>query len=275
MVLFNDSLVVVRGGGDLASGVIYRLHRAGFPVVVTELPQPQLIRRTVCYGAAAYDVVVEVEDIIARRVSDAPACLPVLENNEIPVILDAAKQTIETLKPVVVVDARMQKRNSDTTLEDAPLVIALGPGYTAGQDCHVIIETNRGHFLGRTIYLGSAIPDTGKPGIVANKSTSRVLRAPSDGTVVAVVEIGESLTAGQVIASVNGETIRAPFSGVLRGLVHPALPVTKGMKIGDVDPRAKREHCFFISDKALAVGGGVLEAVFSASQVRRYWNMTE
>ena len=170
------------------------------------------------------------------------------------------------LAPAVVVDAIMAKRNTGTRLDDAPLVIALGPGFTAGEDCHAVIETNRGHWLGRVIHDGSAEADTGRPGAVTGvgERQSRVLRAPGAGYLVSHVEIGQQVAAGQAIAgltSPSGDQIIAPFSGVLRGIIHPSVPVTAGMKVGDLDPRGDRAHCFTISDKSLAIAGGVLEAI--------------
>ncbi len=193
---------------------------------------------------------------------------PFLDEGTIPVIIDPGKDSIAALRPAVVIDARVAKINLDTRIDDAPLVIALGPGFTAGVDCHAVIETNRGHKLGRVFWEGSAEPDTGIPGSVAGKESERVLRAPADGIVTPVVMIGEYVKAGTLIARVGDAPVTAPFDGVLRGLVDNDIPVTAGLKIGDVDPRAKREYCFSISDKSLAIGGGALEAIFSAPQIR-------
>jgi xanthine dehydrogenase accessory factor len=170
------------------------------------------------------------------------------------------------LAPSVIVDARVAKYNIDTTIHDAPLVIALGPGFTAGVDCHAVIETNRGHDLGRVIWHGSAEPNTGVPGSVGGKTVDRVLRAPIDGTVTQIALLGQRVKGSQLLALVNGEPVYAPFDGVLRGIIDNDVAVKKGMKIGDLDPRAKREYCFTISDKSLAIGGGVVEAVMSKLQ---------
>jgi len=266
-VLFKDILVVIRGGGDLASGVIYRLHKAGFPIVITELSIPLLVRRTVSYGEAAISGKITVEGITAQRFENPPT--PVLPDSIIPLVCDDSKHIIHQLKPVVVIDGRMMKHNPDTTLHDAPLVIALGPGYTAGQDCHAVIETNRGHFLGRVIWHGCAEADTGEPGVVQGKTHSRVLRAPVDGFVQPLKQIGDFILKGDIIATVQDHPVYANFDGILRGLVNSQLYVTAGTKIGDLDPRAKRENCFTISEKSLAIGGGVLEAILSAPQIRR------
>lgn len=267
--LFERVRVVVRGGGDLASGVVYRLYRAGFPVIVTELETPLLVRRAVSFGEAVWAGSVAIEGIPARRTDSRQELSPLLESGVVPVMVDPAGDLLRQLPDLaVVVDARMEKVNLGTTLHDAPLVIALGPGFTAGADCHAVIETNRGHNLGRALYEGAAEPDTGTPGEVQNQTHSRVLRAPAAGHVRAQAEIGDRIETGQIIATVQDEPIVAAFSGVLRGLIHEQVSVKPGMKIGDLDPRARRENCFTISDKSLAIGGGVLEAVLAAPQIR-------
>ncbi len=267
MALFNDLLVVVRGGGDLASGVVYRLVKAGFPVIVTELAQPLVIRRTVAFASAVFDSQITVEGLTARRVDAIDAISAVLGADQVPVLIDEGGAVIRTLRPVIVVDARVAKRNLDTRPDDAPVVIALGPGFEAGRDCHAVIETNCGHTLGRVIRHGTAEPNTGHPGSVQGFRQERVLRAPAAGYVIGQAAIGDQVTAGAVIARVEDQEVHAPFDGVLRGLIHPAVRVPQGLKIGDVDPRGVREHCFTISDKALAIGGGVIEAVLSAPPV--------
>lgn len=266
-MLFKRLPVLVRGGGDLASGVVYRLVNAGFPVLITELAQPKVIRRAVAFASAVFDDTITVEGITARRIdaaTDAPAVWAV---GEVPVLVDRDGASIATFKPKIVVDARMMKHNPDMTQADAPLVIALGPGYVAGEDCHALIETKRGHYLGRVIWQGAAEPNTGQPGSVQGHMMDRVLRAPVDGYVMPRKTIGDALTAGDVIATVSDIPVTAPFAGVLRGLIHSSVWVTAGLKIGDVDPRSIRDHCFTISEKALAIGGGVLEAIFSAPQL--------
>ncbi|HVO69507.1 MAG TPA: selenium-dependent molybdenum cofactor biosynthesis protein YqeB [Aggregatilineaceae bacterium] len=266
-MLFERVPVVVRGGGDLASGVIYRLVKAGFPVIVTELARPLAIRRAVAYASAVFEGEIMVEGLMARRVQRVADVPGVLAVGGIPVLVDDVGTALAALKPAVVVDARLAKRNLGTTPEDAPLVIALGPGFEAGRDCHAVIETNRGHALGRVVWNGGAEPNTGTPGNVQGHALDRVLRAPCDGHVTPQAAIGDQLRAGDTIAAVGDLRVVAPFDGVLRGLIHPSVAVTRGMKIGDVDPRAVREHCFTMSDKSLAVGGGVLEAILSAAQL--------
>ncbi|MEP7288035.1 MAG: selenium-dependent molybdenum cofactor biosynthesis protein YqeB [Chloroflexota bacterium] len=266
MALF-DTLILIRGAGDLGSGVAYRLFKAGFPIAMTELAHPLLVRTTVSYGACVHNGGVIVGGVAARRVSYAQVPEMIM-HDVISVIVDSSREAIAALRPTVVIDARVAKVNLDTTLQDAPLVIALGPGFTAGVDCHAVIETNRGHHLGRVIWEGSAEPDTGQPGNVNGKVGDRVLRAPVDGAVTQVVVVGEYVQAGAIIARVADQPIIAPFDGVLRGLVDNDTVVRAGLKIGDLDPRAKREYCFTISDKSLAIGGGAVEAVLSAPQLQ-------
>jgi xanthine dehydrogenase accessory factor len=272
---FNNILVLVKGGGDLASGAAYRLKRSGFALIMTELPAPLLVRRTVCYGEAVYNGEVTVEGLVARRVNTCAEAQALATSETIPVLADPQASIVAELTPKVVVDAIMAKVNTGTTIDDAPLVIALGPGFTAGQDCHAVIETNRGHWLGRVIYPGcgpkangQAQPDTRTPGLIESRAADRVLRAPAAGQVTPHAGIGDRIAAGQLIATVNGHEIRAAFSGVLRGLVHSDVQVTLGMKIGDLDPRGEVSHCFTISDKSLAVGGGVLEAILASDVTR-------
>lgn len=268
-MLFSGILTIVRGGGDLASGVIYRLHRCGFPVIVTELATPLLVRRAVSFGEAVYTGKITIEGITARHVNSPQEVLRILKTGDIPVLIDEEGEIIQQLEPAVIVDARMAKTNIDTDVTDAPLVIALGPGFHAGIDCHVVIETNRGHNLGRVIWNGNAEPDTGTPGSVKGVTHTRVLRAPAAGHIHPQAGIGDEIQAGQSIALIDGQPILAPFDGVLRGIIHSQVFVTPGMKIGDLDPRKQLEHCFTISDKSLSIGGGVLEAIFSAPQLEK------
>ena len=278
-MLFRDHPILLRGGGDLATGVAYRLHKAGFPVVVTELPQPLVVRRRVSLATAVLEGEIAVEDLRGVRV-DAPAAAQALAQTGVIPVLVAAGLPAELLgeraapthadaaavpRPSsgVLVDARMAKRNIDTRIDQAPLVIALGPGFTAGVDAHAVIETNRGHRLGRVIWDGPAEPNTGTPGIVAGKGAERVLRAPAAGLAAWRVDIGDRVRAGEVLGEVAGQRVAAPFDGVVRGLIAPGTAVPAGLKIGDIDPRGDVATCFTISEKALAIGGGVVEAVLT------------
>jgi xanthine dehydrogenase accessory factor len=255
-------LVLVKGAGDLATGVIARLSRSGFRVVATEIPRPTVIRRTVALAQAVYDGQYSVEDVTGRCVP--PAMVEeTLRQGIIPVLVDPLAESIARFRPDVVIDAIIAKRNLGTRITDAPLVIALGPGFTAGVDCHAIVETNRGHYLGRVIHSGAAEPDTGLPGEIAGHGYDRVLRAPVAGAFRPILSIGDAVAAGDTVARVDGEPVITSLAGILRGLLHEGLQVPAGMKVGDVDPRATREHCFTISDKALAIGGGGLEATLA------------
>lgn len=272
---FNNTLIIIKGAGDLASGVAYRLKRSGFPLIMTELAAPSFVRRTVSYGQAVYSGETSVEGIVARRVASPAEARQLAASPVIPLLVDPQAAAIPLLNPQVLVDAIMAKVNTGTTLHDAPLVIALGPGFTAGQDCHAVIETNRGHWLGRVIYPGGGLlgngqaePNSHTPGQMKGVTSDRVLRAPAAGHVTPHARIGDRLAAGQLIASVNGHEIRAAFAGVLRGLLHSDVPVTPGFKIGDLDPRGEVSHCFTISDKSLAIGGGVLEAILASEAMR-------
>jgi xanthine dehydrogenase accessory factor len=259
--MLEDILVVVKGGGDLATGVAHRLHRAGMKVVITELDQPTVIRRAVAFASAVFGGEVAVEGVVARRVEDAAQALALLPEGIVPVLVDPQAAVVRELKPDVVVDAIIAKRNTGTKITDAPVVVALGPGFTAGLDAHAVIETNRGHDLGRVILVGQAAPDTGIPGPVMGYASERVVRAPGKGVFQEVKAIGDRVEVGDVVAHAGDQPVLAPISGVLRGLLADGLLVKEGMKVGDVDPRGVREHCFTISDKARALGGSVLEAI--------------
>lgn len=259
----ENHLVLIRGAGDLASGVAWRLHRCGFPVAMTELAAPLVVRRTVAFAEAVYSGETFVQGTHARRAADAATALDLIAHGVIPVLVDPAAACRAELRPQVVVDAIMAKVNTGTAIDDAPLVAALGPGFTAGIDCHAVIETNRGHDLGRVLWQGPAEPDSGLPGEVGGYRGARVLRAPVDGHVRGRVPIGSVVEEGQVIAHIGDLPVSAPFKGVLRGLIHPSASVRTGTKIGDLDPRAEPRHCFTISDKSLAAAGGVLEAILT------------
>jgi xanthine dehydrogenase accessory factor len=264
-------IILLRGGGDMASGVALRLHRAGLRVAIAELPQPLAVRRLVSFAEAVYEGEVVVEGITARRITDPSDTLRILRifaQKQIPVLVDPDFQALQSLRPTVVIDARMIKHAPERGIYQASLVIGLGPGFEAGLNCHAVIETNRGHCLGRVIWQGIAEMDTGVPESVAEHGSERVLRAPADGILEARAAIGQLVQPGQVVAEVAGQPVPANFAGVLRGLVHSGLPVRQGMKVGDVDPRGDPSACSLVSDKALAVGGGVLEAILSRPDLR-------
>lgn len=262
-------LVLIRGAGDLASGAALRLHRANFPVVMTDLPQPTAIRRTVCFSQAIRFGKTTVEDAVGVCCKTAREVKAALSVGEIPVLPDETASCRTWLHPEVLVDGILAKRNLGTKITDAPLVIALGPGFCAGLDCHAVIETMRGHTLGRVIWDGEPIPNTNIPGLIGGFAGERVLRAPADGIFVQKFEIGASVRTGDIAGTVNGVPMLCQIDGMLRGILPDGTPVTRGMKSGDVDPRGKREYCDLVSDKALAIGGGVLEAILSLTGALR------
>nr|WP_277998722.1 selenium-dependent molybdenum cofactor biosynthesis protein YqeB [Moorella sulfitireducens] len=254
-------MVVIKGAGDLASGVAHRLHQAGFLVIMTEIPRPTVIRRAVAFAEAVYSGATTVEGVTARLVTGPEEALAQTMRGEIAVMVDPEARVIAALRPEIIVDAILTKTNLGTSIDQAPIVIALGPGFTAGRDAHAVVETKRGHYLGRVIWEGEALPNTGIPGEVMGYTEARVLRAPADGIFKGCKVIGDPVAAGEIVAMVGEVPLPARISGVLRGILHDGLEVTPGMKAGDIDPRGERDYCFTISEKARAVAGGVLEAI--------------
>jgi xanthine dehydrogenase accessory factor len=264
-------IVLIRGGGDLASGVAVRLHRSGFKVVITELAKPLAVRRLASFGDAIYRGEMTLEGIVAKRVNeidDPLRILQIISKGRIPVIIDPEGKSIQAIHPSVIVDARMLKAAPEALRHTAKLYVGLGPGFIGGVNCHAAIETQRGPWLGRVIWEGPAQPDSGMPEVVENKQAERALYSSTEGRVVTNKAIGDFIKQGEVIAEVNGKLITAAFSGVLRGLIHPEVDVQPGMKIGDLDPRNDPLLCSHVSDKALAIGGAVLEAILSKPELR-------
>lgn len=268
-------LVMIKGAGDLASGVAHRLHQCGFAVVMTETAQPTTVRCSVAFSRAVYAQSAEVEGVRARLAQDADAARRVLAAGEIAVLVDPQAQARIKLHPDVLIDAIIGKRNFGTTMGDAPVVLALGPGFTAGKDCHAVVETKRGHTLGSVIYEGSAIANTGVPGEIGGYSTERILRSPCAGVFAPVSAIGKPVQAGEMVATVDGQLVTAQIGGVVRGLLPAGTPVCAGMKSGDVDPRGVVDYCWSISDKARAIAGGVLEGMLHLLTTRRMLNWNE
>ena len=258
--------VVIRGAGDLASGIALRLWRAGLDVVLLDVAKPTAIRRTVAFSEAIVHGEQTVEDVTARlaAIETVPE---LLRQGILPVLIDPEGASIPALHPDALVDAILAKRNLGTRITDAPVVIGVGPGFTAGVDCHAVVETMRGHYLGRVIHEGGAIPNTGIPGLIGGFAGERVLRAPVDGVFHQLLDIGAQVKMGDVAATVDGIPMTCTLDGVLRGILADGTPVFKGMKAGDIDPRCEIRHCYCASDKALAVGGGVLEAVLGLTGV--------
>ncbi len=254
--------ILVKGAGEHASGTAHRLFRCGFHVAMTELAEPRAVRRTVSFCSAVFLGEFTVEGVSARvHGSDFARELDSFHWEWIPVFRDPRCQLRPTWQPDVIIDARILKKNLDNHIDDAPLVVAYGPGIRAGRDVHYVVETSRGHHLGRIIQDGLTSPDTARPGIIAGYSTERVLRAPCQGSVQVLKDIGTIVQAGDTLALVEGRPIVARIPGVLRGMVHPGLRVRAGQKLGDVDPRASVEHCFTISDKARTISGAALEII--------------
>jgi xanthine dehydrogenase accessory factor len=280
----NKPLLLMRGGGDLASGVILRLHRSGLQVVVSELAQPLAVRRSVSFAEAVYEGTHTVEGVTGRRIEwDLPLpefqrkVMAALDWDEIPVLVDPQAEVLSRLPFLAVIDARLIKKTIDPLPVEVPLHIGVGPGFHAGEDCDVVIETRRSHTLGRVYWHGSAQADSGQP----EGDPKRVLRAPANGIVIGHWRIGEHCEAGDLLAEVrsenenHGDPIIASLSGVLRGIIRDGVPVTKGLKVGDIDPRDDRSACYLVSDKALSIGGGVLEALLSREEIRnKLWAPT-
>jgi len=264
----EDMKILLRGGGDLASGVAVRLWRVGMRVVIAELPQPMAVRRKVAFSEAVYQEVTVVENIRARLIGTAEQSDEILDQGDIPILVDPILNCLEIIQPAVLVDARMIKSSPGTGMDVAQMVIGLGPGFVAGENCHAVIETKRGHTLGRVIWNGKPQEDTGVPDGIVNRYSERVLRAPTDGVLEVFAEIGDRLDEGQVVGRVEDFQVLAPFQGVLRGILPSGIFVSKGLKIGDVDPRDVVSYCYLVSDKSLAIGGGVLEAILSQPELR-------
>lgn len=270
-------LIVIRGGGDLASGVIQKFHRSGFNVIILEIEKPNFIRRKVCYGAAIYEGEVNLEESISKFIGNLKeektevfANLEKCFNeNKIPVIVDENMEILNVIKTqcsseykvVAVIDAIIAKRNLGMKNDLAPITIALGPGFCAGKDVDIVVETMRGHNLARLIFQGEAIPNTGVPGLIGGEAELRVMHSPADGILKIVRDIGEIVEKNQVIATVDDTQVIATISGLIRGMITDGLYVKKGLKICDIDPRKEEyKNCFTISDKARSLGGGALEA---------------
>lgn len=257
MSIYDNPPVVVRGGGDLATGTIYRLHKAGFPVLVLETGQPLAVRRAVSVCEAVYEGRWTVEGMECRLISS----LDDFDPGVVGVLIDPGGKSLAEVRPRILIDAIMAKRNTGTSREMAPVTIALGPGFCAPRDVSYVIETMRGHSLGRVIAKGTAIPDTNLPGVIMGCGIERLLRAPAEGRLVSRKTIGDLVEAGEVVGEIAGVPVQADIHGVIRGLIHPSVECRQGMKIGDVDPRGVIDYCFTISEKSLAVAGGVMEAV--------------
>ena len=259
-------MIIVRGAGDISTGTIHRLFRAGFPVLALETEHPSAIRRKVAFSEAVYDGTATVENVTAVRIGDAGQTGEILAQGKLPLLIDPTGASIRGMKPDVVIDAILAKKNLGTTMDMAPLTIALGPGFEAGRDVHFVIETMRGHDLGRIISSGFAAANTGVPGIIGGYGAERVIHSPAAGIFRQHREIADEVQAGETIGTVETPAGEIPvvtvIPGILRGIIRDGYPVPKGFKLADVDPRLdQRKNCFTISDKARCIAGSVLEVV--------------
>ena len=267
---WRQNLCVIRGGGDIATGIIYKLFQCGFPLLVLELENPSCIRRTVSFCEAVFDGEVEVEGVRAVRVCTLEEAFACYEQKKVPVMTDPQGETIRQAAPAVIVDAILAKRNLGTKMTDAPVVIGVGPGFCAGRDVHAVVETRRGHHLGRVLYRGEAAPNTGIPGVIGGYGRERVIHAPVSGTLHIERQIGEEVKKDDVIARIDGTLVRATIPGIIRGMIREGYVVKQGLKIADIDPRvAEKDNCRYISDKARCVAGGVLEAALHLRHLQK------
>lgn len=258
----NELIIAIKGAGEMATGVACRLFKSNFKhIFMMEINTPLAVRRCVSFCEAVYDDKIMVEEVTARKISGMNQIHDTWENNEIPVIVDPEWKTMEKIKPHVVIDAIIAKRNLGTHLFDAPLVIGLGPGFEAGKDVHIAIETNRGHNLGRLILKGCPEPNTGAPGNINGYTTQRVLRAPCSGRFRSLLTIGTLVKKHDIIGHVHGQPVIAQIDGIIRGQIRDNTKVAKRLKLGDIDPRGNVKYCTAISEKARAIGGSVLEAI--------------
>ena len=266
-------MIIIRGAGDIATGTIHRLFCAGFPVLVLETDHPSAIRRKVAFSEAVYDGTATVEGVTAVRISSADQAEETLLQGKVPLLVDPKGESIRTMKPEALVDAILAKKNLGTTMDMAELTIALGPGFEAGKDVHYVIETMRGHDLGRIISEGFALPNTGIPGVIGGYGAERVIHSPAAGVFRGMRDIADEVEAGEKIGNVMIEDGEVPvctqIAGILRGIIRDGYPVSKGFKLADVDPRLEeRKNCFTISDKARCIAGSVLGVVCAAKAHR-------
>lgn len=265
--MLGGKVVIVRGAGDIATGTICRLHHCGFRVLVLETDNPTAIRRTVALSEAVYDGTKTVDGVTAERIKNTTECAAIWAAEKVPLLVDPTAICLPEVKPIALIDAILAKRNCGTAKNMAPITIGLGPGFYAGKDVHAVIETARGHQLGRTIYTGAPLADSGVPGMIGGYTKERVLYAPQTGTIKVIRDIGSRVTRGEAVARIGTAEVIAPINGLIRGMIRDATQVPTGLKIGDIDPRIDElENCFTISDKARCISGGVLEALLFLSR---------
>lgn len=261
--MIENKVVIVRGGGDLASGTINRLHNMGFKVLVLEIEKPNFIRRKVCYGQAVYEKEFLLEGIVSERADNLDEIKNIWADGRIPVYIDSQMEIVSKIKPIAVIDAIIAKKNLGMRKGIAPITIALGPGFEAGKDVDAVIETQRGHNLGRIIFEGFAAENTGVPGIIKGYGKERVIHAPASGKLKIVHDIGSIVQKNEIIAYIDSVPVYASLTGLIRGMIREGSVVEKGLKISDIDPREEElKNCYTISDKARTISGGVAEALF-------------
>ncbi|QVK20816.1 EF2563 family selenium-dependent molybdenum hydroxylase system protein [Mycoplasmatota bacterium] len=259
-----DNVIIVRGAGDLASGIIYKLNKSGFKIIALEIDNPTSIRRKVSFSEAIYDEVCNVEDLEAVKCKTIEEVKECLDDDNVAVMVDPKVEILNEIKPIALVDSILAKKNIGTRIDMADIVIGVGPGFYASSDSHAVIETKRGHDLGKIYYKGSAKENTGVPGDIAGYSKERVFHSPADGIINNYVKIGDIVEKNEKIFSVNGIDVLAPFSGVIRGVIKNGFKVHEGMKVADIDPRLDEvKNCITISEKARCIAGGVLEAILN------------
>ncbi|KPU43044.1 hypothetical protein OXPF_32940 [Oxobacter pfennigii] len=258
--MFSKHCIIIKGGGDLSSATAHKLKRSGFQVIITELEQPRMVRRSVSFGNCVYEKEWTVEGMTSVLTGEE-GIHGILMNGKIPVLIDPSCEIRKKVKPAIIIDAILAKKNLSTDINDAPIVIGLGPGFTAGQDVHAIIETNRGHNLGRIIFDGKAETNTHVPGDVCGYTFERVLRSPECGIIKNHVEIGDIVRSGDIICTVDTTPVYTKIDGIVRGLIKDGIYIDSDYKVGDIDPRRDSEYCYTISDKGRNIAGGVLEAI--------------
>ena len=265
---FENKIILVRGAGDMATGTAWVLHKAGFPVIMLEVPDPSAIRRRVAFSEAIFDSSFTLEGVSCLLAKTPEEAKHFAFSGQLSVLIDPELKSLEAIRPAILVDAILAKKNLGTKKDMADFVIALGPGFTAGKDVHCVVETMRGHNLGRLIYEGPAMANTGVPGLIAGIGKERVIHAPAEGRLVLKHDIGDIVEKDAVLAVIESQDgpvpVKATISGVLRGIIRNGFMVSKGLKIADIDPRlAEQKNCYTISDKSRAIGGSVLTAVMA------------
>ncbi len=256
-----NQIIIVRGAGEMASGVIHRLHKSNFVVIVLEQSKPVCVRRQVCFANAVFEKNMVVEGVQAVLADNLDDTLMAISNNNIPILIDPECLIIDRIKPVAIIDCRMLKKEFYPKNKNAPIIIGLGPGFEAKVDCHAVVETNRGNNLGKAIYSGNAEDYTGIPAEVNDYTDERVLRAPANGNFISYFRIGDIVKTGDEVGKINSISVVSQINGVVRGLIHKSVDVRIGQKIGDIDPRGNKNICLKISDKAAAIANGVLESL--------------